>query len=93
MTSVLEQEMADLNETRCCEDHDFLIHDLSRRLYALWRYDRYIVNADWREELLQFWCDMRVQEQQNIQRLKGLLAGEMRNDCFQVRPSCYRENI
>jgi hypothetical protein len=82
MRSAAEQELADFGQTCTCQDHDFLIHELSRRLNDLWRYDSYVVNADWRDELLQFWCDMKMQEQQNIQRLKGLLIEEVRNDRF-----------
>ena len=82
MTSAAEQELADSDETCGCEDHDFLIQELSRRLNALWRYDRYIVSAHWCDGLLEFWCDMKAQEQQNIRRLKKLLAEELRNEFF-----------
>jgi hypothetical protein len=83
MTLAAEKELAHLGESSGCADHDHdLIHELSRRLDALWRYDQYIANADWRDSLRQFWCDMKAQEEHNIQRLKELLAGELRNNCF-----------
>lgn len=83
MTLAAERELEHLGETSGCTDHDHdLIHELSRRLDALWRYDQYIANADWRDNLKQFWCDMKEQEQKNIDRLKQLLKEEVSNGCF-----------
>jgi hypothetical protein len=83
MTLAAEKEFAHLGESSGSADHDHdLIHDLSRRLDALWRYDQYIANADWREQIKQFWRDIKAQEQQNIQRLKELIGQEVRSDCF-----------
>lgn len=83
MTLAAEKELEHLGETRGCADHDHdLIHELSRRLDAIWRYDQYIANADWREEIKQFWLDMKKHEQDNIRRLKELLKYEMKNGCF-----------
>lgn len=83
MTLVAEKELTHMGQTQGCADHDHdLIHELSRRLDALWRYDQYIANADWRDGLRQFWLDVKSQEQRNIQRLKELLATEVRNGCL-----------
>lgn len=83
MTLAAEREMQHIGETAGCADHDHdLIHELSCRLDRLWRYDQYIANTEWREGLHEFWCDMKRQEQENIKRLKGLLAEEMRAGCF-----------
>ena len=83
MSLSAEQEMQHLGETCGCADHDHdLIHELSRRLDMLWRYDQYLSNADWREEIRQFWNEMKSQEQENIRRLKRLLAEEIQNGCF-----------
>jgi hypothetical protein len=83
MSLSAEKELQHLGETQGCADHDHdLIHELSRRLDSLWRYDQYINNADWRDELRQFWDEMKSQELNNIERLKTLLAQEIRNDCF-----------
>jgi hypothetical protein len=83
MTLAAERELAHMGETAGCSDHDHdLVHELSRRLDALWRYDQYIANADWRDDLRQFWCDAKAMEQQAIQRLKELIAQEVRNGCF-----------
>ncbi|MBI2480129.1 MAG: hypothetical protein HYV60_16315, partial [Planctomycetia bacterium] len=51
-------------------------------LDMLWRYDQYIANTEWRDNLKQFWSEMKDQEQENIRRLKALLADEVRNGCF-----------
>ncbi|QDU74625.1 hypothetical protein Pan97_16370 [Bremerella volcania] len=83
MTLSAEQKLEHIGETCKCADHDHdLIHELSRRLDALWRYDQYIANADWRDNLRQFWCDVKEQEQQNVERLKQLLVEELHNGCF-----------
>jgi hypothetical protein len=83
MSLISEREMQHLGETSGCADHDHdLIHELSRRLDSLWRYDQYAANAEWREKLVQFWNDMKAQEQQDIIRLKSLIAEEVRNECF-----------
>jgi len=83
MTLVAEKELCHIGETCGCADHDHdLVHELSRRLDALWRYDQYIANAEWRDGLKQFWSDMKSEEQQNIRRLKDLIGQEVRNNCF-----------
>jgi hypothetical protein len=48
----------------------------------LWRYDQYIANAEWRDDLRQFWMDAKVMEQQAISRLKQLIAREVDHGCF-----------
>jgi hypothetical protein len=78
-----EKELTHLGETSGCADHDHdLVHELSRRLDSLWRYDQYMANAEWRDELRQFWQDAKAQEKQAIQRLKELIIQEVRNNCF-----------
>ena len=47
MALAAEKELKHIGETCGCADHDHdLIHDLSKRLDALWRYDQYVANAD-----------------------------------------------
>lgn len=83
MTLAAERELAHLGETRGMMDHDHdLVHELSRRLDMIWRYDQYIANAEWRDNLKQFWTDVKAQEQANIDRLKQLLKEEIENGCF-----------
>ena len=62
-------------------DHD-LVHDLSRRLDALWRYDQYIVNAEDIEPVKTFWKKVKEQERENIGELKALIAEHIKKDCF-----------
>ena len=83
MPLAAEQELQHVGETKGCADHDHdLVHELSQRLDALWRYDQYIANADGHDAPQQFWRDMKSQEQANVKRLKELIAQEVRNDCF-----------
>jgi hypothetical protein len=81
MTFILEYEH--VGETAGCSDHDHdLIAELSRRLDNLWRYDQYIANAGWRNDLRQFWMDAKAMDQEAISRLKQLIAQEVRGGCF-----------
>lgn len=83
MTLAAEQELKHLGETSGCADHDHdLVHELSRRLDMLWRYDQYIANAEGRDKLQQFWTELKQQEQNNITQLKALVGEEIQKDCF-----------
>jgi len=83
MALTAEREFQHVGETRGCADHDHdLVHELSQRLDALWRYDQYIANAEWRDNLRHFWEGVKQQEQQNVQRLKELIAEEVQSGCF-----------
>ncbi|MEQ8847500.1 hypothetical protein [Botrimarina sp.] len=83
MALASEKQLEHLGETQGCANHDHdLVHELSRRLDNLWRYDQYIENADWRESLGNFWRQQKEQELENVRQLKQLLAEEIRNGCF-----------
>jgi len=83
MSVATDAEYSHLGETRGIEDHDHdLIHELSRRLDCLWRYDQYISNANGREDLQGFWRTAKTQEQTNIQQLKKLIAQHIKSNCF-----------
>ena len=83
MALAAEKELQHIGETCGCADHDHdLVHDLSKRLDALWRYDQYIANADGRPELQQFWREMKQRETEQVRRLKEFIAGEVRRGCF-----------
>ncbi|MEO1376291.1 MAG: hypothetical protein AAFW70_18705 [Cyanobacteria bacterium J06635_10] len=70
-----EKEVAHLGESRGVKNHDHdMIHDLSRRLDALWRYDQYIANAQGYELVQAFWSKVKEQEKENILELKKLLS-------------------
>ena len=78
-----EKEYQHLGESRGCADHDHdLVHELSRRLDCLWRYDQYIANADGQAELQKFWRGVKAQEQENVEQLKQLLVRHVQSNCF-----------
>lgn len=83
MTLAAQRELEHLGESRGCADHDHdLVHELSRRLDSLWRYDQYIANSESRDNLKQMWSELKSQDEQNIRRLKELVKEEVRNECF-----------
>jgi hypothetical protein len=83
MSMVAERDMEHIGESRGVKNHDHdMIHELSKRLDALWRYDQYIANAAKDEELEELWRDLKRQEQENIERLKKLVAEHCEKDCF-----------
>lgn len=83
MTLACERELEHIGETRGCADHDHdLIHELGKRLDALWRYDQYIANAADRPKVQKFWRDIKTQEKETVDRLKQLVADEIQNGCF-----------
>lgn len=83
MALAAEQELKHIGETSGMADHDHdLVHELSKRLDALWRYDQYIANAKGHDAARSFWQDVKAQEQENIRRLKELVTQEIQNNCF-----------
>jgi hypothetical protein len=83
MALAAEKELEHIGETCGCADHDHdLVHDLSKRLDALWRYDQYIANADGKPELQKLWRDLKRQEIANIKHLKQKIAEEIQQNCF-----------
>jgi len=78
-----EKELAHIGETHAMDNHDRdLVHELSKRLDACWRYDQYIANAEDGEELRDFWRDLKEQDIGVVQRLKGLIRAEIDKNCF-----------
>jgi hypothetical protein len=83
MTLAAEKELEHIGETCGCADHDHdLIHELSKRLDALWRYDQYIANAEGKPQLQNLWRDFKRQEVGNIQRVKQMVIEEIKHNCF-----------
>ena len=78
-----EQEYAQIGKTHAIADHDHdLIHELSKRLDAVWRMDQYVANADGKPEIQQFWRQLKQEECRAVDRLKQLIAEEVRAKCF-----------
>ncbi len=83
MTMLAEKEMEQIGKTKGAADHDHdLVHELSKRLDAVWRFDQYIANAEGHDKLQSFWKQLKGQEQQNVKRLKELIADEIDKGCF-----------
>jgi hypothetical protein len=83
MTLAAEKELEHIGESAGCADHDHdLIHDLSKRLDALWRYDQYIANAEGKPDMQNMWRDLKRQEMANIKRVKQMISEEVRQNCF-----------
>ena len=83
MSLIAEREMKHFDNSQGTESHDHdLIHDLGRRLDALWRYDQYIANAEGDSELQEFWRSLKKQEQENVKRFKEFVAGHIDKNCF-----------
>ena len=83
MALAAEKEFEHIGETCGCADHDHdLVHELSKRLDALWRCDQYIANAAGRGPLQEFWRAIKTQELTNIKRLKELIGEEIKKGCF-----------
>jgi GH15 family glucan-1,4-alpha-glucosidase len=83
MPQTAEREYGQIGKTAGAEDHDRdIIHELSKRLDALWRIDQYIANADGKPEVQTLWRDFKNQETKNVQRLKDLVKKEISANCF-----------
>lgn len=78
---IAEREFEHIGETKGCADHD-LVHQLSKKLDALWRYDQYIANADGCPNVQALWHDLKGQCLTDVQRLKDLIAEEIQKGCF-----------
>ncbi len=82
-TTTTEQHFAHVGESAGCADHDHdLVHELSKRLDSLWRYNQYLANAEGHAGLQNLWRDFKEQEQKNIQRIKTCIAEEVKKGCF-----------
>jgi hypothetical protein len=83
MTLTAEKEYKLIGKSKGCADHDYdLVHELTRRLEALWRYDQYIANAEQHPQLQGFWREAKKQDEAAVRKLKELLAGEISSGCF-----------
>lgn len=81
--TIAEKEYAHVGQTPGMADHDRdLVHELNKRLDALWRYDQYIANAESKPEVQDFWRSIKQQDAQNIEHLKRLIANEIKQGCF-----------
>jgi len=83
MALAAEKELTHVGESKGAANHDHdLVHELSKRLDALWRYDQYIANATRQPEVQDLWRRLKEQEQANIQEIKVLIKEHCAKDCF-----------
>ena len=84
MASAAQKPLKHIGETKAVANHDHdMIHELSKRIDAVWRFDQYIANAEGKDdELKHFWSDLKDQEQRNVDRLKQLVASHVEKNCF-----------
>ena len=81
--SETDSQWEHIGESQGCADHDHdLLHELSRRLDALWRYDQFIANAEGLPRLQACWRDFKALELDCVARLKALIKEEIQRDCF-----------
>jgi hypothetical protein len=83
MALAAEKELEHIGETCGIADqeHD-LIHDLSKRLDALWRYDQYIANSEDTLSMQDLWRDLKSQEIDNVKRIKQIIIEQVQQNCF-----------
>jgi hypothetical protein len=78
-----EKELGHIGESRGGNNHDHdMIHELGKRLDAVWKLDQYIANADADSNLLELWTDLKKQEKANVRRLKEMVAVHCEKGCF-----------
>ena len=83
MSSTQENPTEHYGETKLIKNHDHdLIHELSKRLDGVWRYDQHIANAEDAPHVKAFWTELKQQEIKNVERLKELIREHVRKDCF-----------
>jgi hypothetical protein len=83
MSMTAEKQMEHIGETQGIADHDHdMVHELSKRLDAVWRFDQYIANANDKKDLKEFWEKLKQQEIENVGQLKKLIARHAAQGCF-----------
>lgn len=78
-----KKEYQHMGKTAGIADHDHdLIHELDKRLDALWHYDQYIANANGKPQLQELWRQFKNQCQSDIDLLKEWISQEVQDGCF-----------
>jgi protoheme ferro-lyase len=77
MMLAAEKAYEHIGENSLCPDYvRDLIHEMSKRLDALWRYDQYLANSKEHAFVQEFWSTLQQQDRENIRQLKELLTNE-----------------
>ncbi len=83
MSPAIEECLEHIGETKAVANHDRdMIHELSKRIDAVWHFDQYIANAEKDKELRQFWLDLKSQEQENVKKLRKIVARHVEKGCL-----------
>lgn len=83
MTQAAPEQYRHVGETKPIEDHDHdLVHALSDRLDSVWRADQYIANAEGKEDLKDFWRQIKERDLKTVRELRGRIKQEVGEDCF-----------
>ncbi|REK18787.1 MAG: hypothetical protein DWQ37_02990 [Planctomycetota bacterium] len=79
----VQEHEAHVGETKAIANHDHdLVHELSKRIDGVWRYDQYLANAKGHDEVRDLWQELKRQDQANVDRLKDLIRKEIQAGCF-----------
>jgi methionyl-tRNA synthetase len=84
-TLEVDRSEAHVGKTKGISNHDHdLVHELSKRLDGVWRYDQYIANADGEDapQVQKLWQEIKEQDLIVVERLKQLIRDHVRKDCF-----------
>jgi protoheme ferro-lyase len=83
MSSEEQRATQHIGETKPIRNHDHdIVHELSKRLDGVWRYDQYIANAEGAPHVQAFWREIKEQEVKNVERLKELIREHVRKGDF-----------
>lgn len=83
MAMAAQRQMEHIGETHPMKDHDHdLIQELNERVDSVWRYDQYIANAEGKSELQECWRQLKKQDLEVIEKLRGLVHEEVKQNCF-----------
>lgn len=83
MPEGIREQIEHIGESSAAANHDYdLVHELSKRLNGVWRYDQYIANADGNPGLQNFWRSLKKQDLENVEQLKALIKQEIEKGCF-----------
>lgn len=84
-TAEIDRSEAHVGETKGIRNHDHdLVHELSKRLDGVWRYDQYIANAASEDapKVKQLWEEIKARDMEVVERLKELIRQHVRENCF-----------
>ncbi len=83
MEAAAEKERGGVGVLQVANRHDHdLVHELSDRLSALWRYGECVANAEGEPEAQQIWRNLQLEELASIRQLKQEIVGRIQRGEF-----------